>query len=29
MTSFLGLEVEQEKGQLRLHLDIYVNEMLG
>jgi hypothetical protein len=28
MTSFLGLEVEQEKGQIRLHLDTYVNEML-
>jgi hypothetical protein len=29
MTSFLGLEVEQDKGQIRLHLDNYVNEMLG
>ncbi len=28
MTSFLGLEVEQDKGQIRLHLDTYVNEML-
>ncbi len=28
MTSFLGMEVEQEKGQIRLHLDTYVNEML-
>jgi hypothetical protein len=28
MTSFLGLEVEQDKGQIQLHLDIYVNEML-
>ena len=31
MTSFLGLdslEVEQEQGQIRLHLDTYVNEML-
>ncbi len=28
MTSFLGLEVEQGKGQIRLHLDTYVNEML-
>ncbi len=28
MTSFLGLEVVQDKGQIRLHLDTYVNEML-
>ncbi len=28
MTSFLGLEVEQDKGQIRLHLDTCVNEML-
>ncbi len=28
MTSVLGLEVEQDKGQLRLHLDTYVNKML-
>jgi hypothetical protein len=28
MTSFLGLEVEQDKGQIRLHLDTYVNVML-
>ncbi len=28
MTSFLGLEVEQDKGQIRLHHDTYVNEML-
>ncbi len=28
MTSFLGLEVEQDKGQIRLHLDTNVNEML-
>jgi hypothetical protein len=28
MTSFLGLEVEQAKGQIQLHLDTYVNEML-
>ncbi len=28
MTSFLGLEVEQDKGQIRMHLDTYVNEML-
>ncbi len=28
MTSILGLEVEQDKGQVRLHLDKYVNEML-
>jgi hypothetical protein len=28
MTSFLGLEVEQDKGQILLHLDTYVNEML-
>ncbi len=28
MTSFLGLEVEQDKGQIRLHLHTYVNEML-
>ncbi len=28
MTSFLGLEVEQNKGQIWLHLDTYVNEML-
>jgi hypothetical protein len=28
MTSFLGLEVEQDKGQIRLHLNTYVHEML-
>ncbi len=28
MASFWGLEVEQDKGQIRLHLDTYVNEML-
>ncbi len=28
MTSSLGLEVKQDKGQIRLHLDTYVNEML-
>ncbi len=28
MTSFLGLEVEQDKGQIQLHHDTYVNEML-
>jgi hypothetical protein len=28
LLSFLGLEVEQDKGQIRLHLDTYVNEML-
>ncbi len=28
MTSFLGLEVEQDKGQILLHLDTYVNETL-
>ncbi len=28
MTSFLGLEIAQDKGQIRLHLDTYVNEML-
>ena len=28
MTSFLGLEVEQDKGQILLHLDTHVNEML-
>jgi hypothetical protein len=28
MTSFLGLEVERDKGQIRLHLNTYVNEML-
>ncbi len=28
MTSFLGLEVEEDKGQIRLHPDTYVNEML-
>jgi hypothetical protein len=28
MTSFLGLEVAQDKGQIQLHLDTYVNEML-
>ncbi len=28
MTSFLGLEVEQDKGPTRLHLNTYVNEML-
>ncbi len=27
MISFLGLEVKQDKGQIRLHLDTYVNEM--
>jgi hypothetical protein len=27
MTSFLGLEVEQDKGQFRLHLNTYVNEI--
>ncbi len=27
MTSFLGLEIEQVKGQIRPHLDTYVNEM--
>ncbi len=28
MTRFLGLEVEQDKGQIWLHLDTYVNKML-
>jgi hypothetical protein len=28
MTTFLGLEVEQDKGQIRLHLNTYVNELL-
>ncbi len=28
MTSFLCLEVEQDKGQIRLHLDTYVNEIM-
>jgi hypothetical protein len=28
MTSFLGLEVEQDNGQIRLHLHTYMNEML-
>ncbi len=28
MTLFLGLEVEQDKGQIRQHFDTYVNEML-
>jgi hypothetical protein len=28
MTSLLGLEVKQDKGQIQLHLNTYVNEML-
>ncbi len=28
MTSFLGLEVEQDKGQIRLHLNTHVNDLL-
>ena len=28
MTSFLGMEVEQEDGCIKLHLDTYVQEML-
>jgi hypothetical protein len=28
MTSILGLEVEQDKGHIRLHLNTYVNEIL-
>ncbi len=28
MTLFLGLEVLQDKGQIRLHLNTYVNKML-
>jgi hypothetical protein len=28
MTSFLGLEVKQDKGQIRLNLNTYANEML-
>jgi hypothetical protein len=28
MTSFLGLKVEQDKEQIQLHVDTYVNEML-
>ncbi len=27
MTSFLSLEVEQDKGQIRLHLDTYLKEI--
>ncbi len=27
-TAFLGFEVEQAKGQIQLHLDTYVKEML-
>jgi hypothetical protein len=29
MTSFLGMEVEQEKGAICLHLNTYVKEMLS
>ena len=29
MTSFLGMEVEQDKGEIRLHLDTYIQEMLN
>ena len=29
MTSFLGMEVEQEDGCIKLHLDTYVQEMLN
>ena len=28
MTSFLGMEVEQEDGCIKLHLDTYVKEMI-
>ena len=29
MKTFLGMEVEQENGEIRLHLDTYVQEMLA
>ncbi len=29
MKTFLGMEVEQESGEIRLHLDAYVQEMLA